>query len=289
MIISMTGYGKCVCELESKKATIELRSLNSKQLDLNLRMPGVYREKESEIRSEIGKQLDRGKIDFSIFIEQAVEETAVRIDKLLAKTYHRELKSLAERLGESSTHLLPLVLKMPDVMKHERQELDEKEWKQIKQSIGKAIEAIKKFRKDEGITLAKDVEKRIKNITDLLKKVEVQDKKRIPEHRKRIQKNITEFVKKEKIDQNRFEQELIHYIEKIDITEEKVRLKTHCDYFLKTMKEPLSGRKLGFISQEIGREINTIGSKANNADIQKLVVQMKDEMEKIKEQLLNIL
>jgi uncharacterized protein (TIGR00255 family) len=167
--------------------------------------------------------------------------------------------------------------------------LDEKDWKQIKQSIVKTIDNLKKFRQDEGKILAKDFESRIKIITDLLKKVEDHDKKRIPDLRKRIQKNISEFVKKEKIDQNRFEQELIYYIEKIDITEEKLRLKTHCDYFLKTMKEENSGRKLGFISQEIGREINTIGSKANNADIQKLVVQMKDEMEKVKEQLANVL
>lgn len=296
MIVSMTGYGKYVCELENlsasqadKKAVIELKSLNSKQLDLSLRMPGIYREKESEIRSVISKQLDRGKVDFSIFIEQAAAETAVRIDQSLAKAYHRELRSLAGKLGESTTGLMPLVLKMPDVIKHERQEPDEKEWRQIKQGVDKAIEAIKKFREDEGRKLAKDIEGRIKLIADLLKKVEAQDKKRIPALRKRIQKNITEFVKKEKIDQNRFEQELIYYIEKIDITEEKVRLKTHCDYFLKTMKELLGGRKLGFISQEIGREINTIGSKANDANIQKLVVQMKDEMEKVKEQLLNVL
>ena len=289
MIISMTGYGKYVCELEDKKATIELKSLNSKQLDLNLRMPGAYKEKESEIRSEIAKQLDRGKIDFSIFVEQSVEETAVKVDSSLAKAYHRQLRSLAGKIGESSTNLLPVILKLPDVIKHQRQELDEKEWKQVKQGVGKAIEAIKKFRGDEGLVLERDIEKRIKLITDLLRRIEVQDKKRIQQHRKRIRKNILEVVKKEKIDNNRFEQEMIYYMEKIDITEEKVRLKTHCDYFLKTMKEVASGRKLGFISQEIGREINTIGSKANDADIQKIVVEMKDELEKIKEQLLNVL
>lgn len=284
---SMTGFGKAVCELPGKKVTVEVRSLNSKQLDLNLRVPGLYREKESELRSEISKQTERGKVDVGIFSESTGESNSMTINRALAKGYYNELSSLAKELNEKNDHLLPLVLKMPDVLKSDRQELDEKEWKEVRACVDKAVQDFLRFRDDEGKTLEKDFVNRLGSIVKLLDEVKVLDVKRIPTVRERLQKSVDEL--KEKIDQNRFEQELIYYIEKFDITEEKLRLQTHCDYFIATMQEPSSGRKLGFITQEIGREINTIGSKANDAGIQKLVVQMKDELEKIKEQLLNVL
>jgi uncharacterized protein (TIGR00255 family) len=290
-IKSMTGFGKAVNEIPGKKVTVEIRSLNSKQLDLNLRMPYFYKEKELELRTELGKQLERGKIDVSVYAESTQETLPVALNKTLAKTYYRELKSLSEELKESSNDLLGLVLKMPEVMKAEREvaELDEEEWKLVKAVVDKAIEAFQKFRDDEGSTLLKEFNSRISIIDSLLSQVLALDSARVANIKNRIKNNISEVIDTEKIDQNRFEQELIYYIEKLDITEEKLRLKTHLDYFLATMKEPAAGRKLGFISQEIGREINTIGSKANDAGMQKLVVQMKDELEKIKEQMLNVL
>ncbi|MDO9186197.1 MAG: YicC/YloC family endoribonuclease [Bacteroidia bacterium] len=291
MIKSMTGFGKSVTEIPGKKVTVEVRSLNSKALDLNLRLPYIYKEKELGLRSDISKQIERGKIDLTVFTESNQETLPVAINKTLAKTYYKELKALSEELNENSTNLLALVVKMPEVMKAEREvvELDEAEWEQVKMAVDKAIEAFQKFRSDEGKILANEFQTRIAIIYALLEDVVKMDSSRVENVRTRIKNNIAEFVEKEKIDQNRFEQELIYYIEKLDITEEKLRLKTHLDYFMNTMQEPACGRKLGFISQEIGREINTIGSKANDAAVQKLVVQMKDELEKIKEQLLNVL
>lgn len=287
----MTGFGKAVLEIPGKKITVEVRSLNSKQLDLNLRMPYVYKEKELELRSEISKQIERGKVDLSVYTESTQEVLPVAINKKLVKTYYKELKSLSEELNEENQNLMALILKMPDVMKAEREvvELDEEEWTQVKLVVNKAIEAFQKFRSDEGKTLAIEFNSRIGIIYELLAEVMSNDAIRVETIRTRIKNNIAELVEKEKIDENRFEQELIYYIEKLDITEEKLRLKTHLDYFIQTMQEPGCGRKLGFISQEIGREINTIGSKANDATIQKMVVQMKDELEKIKEQMLNVL
>lgn len=287
----MTGFGKSVTEIPGKKITVEIRSLNSKALDLNLRLPYIYKEKELGLRSDISKQIERGKIDATIFTESTQETMPVAINKTLAKTYYRELKELSEVLKEKNSNLLSLVLKMPEVMKAEKEliVLDEAEWEQVKLAVDRAIEAFQNFRSDEGKILAKEFQTRIGIIYELLDEVLSLDANRVEHIRKRIKNNITEFVEKEKIDQNRFEQELIYYMEKLDITEEKLRLKTHLDYFIKTMQEHACGRKLGFISQEIGREINTIGSKANDAGVQKLVVQMKDELEKIKEQLLNVL
>ena len=289
MIRSMTGFGKALGEKADKKIIVEVRSLNSKQLDLNLRLPGIYKEKELELRADIGKELERGKVDVSISVWNEEETTPIKINKALAINYYNELKSLAKDLHEVNNHYLPLIIRMPNVMQSEKQEFDESEWKQIRSAIDKAIKELDKFRSDEGKVLEKELDNRIHIIADLLSEAEKLDGKRIETLKKRLQKNILEVVEKDKIDQNRFEQELIYYIEKLDITEEKLRLKTHCDYFLKTMKEDSSGRKLGFITQELGREINTIGSKANDANMQKLVVQMKDELEKIKEQLLNVL
>jgi uncharacterized protein (TIGR00255 family) len=288
---SMTGFGKAAHEIPGKKVTVEIRSLNSKQLDLNLRMPYFYKEKELELRAEIGKQLERGKVDISIYTESTQENLPVALNRELAKTYYKELKSLSEELGENDNGLLALTLKMPDVMKAEREvvELDELEWKLVRSVVNKAIDAFQKFRDDEGKTLSSEFSMRISIIERLLAEVITLDAARIANIKNRIKTNLEEVIDVNKIDQNRFEQELIYYIEKLDITEEKLRLKTHLDYFILTMKEPTAGRKLGFISQEIGREINTIGSKANDAEMQKLVVQMKDELEKIKEQMLNVL
>ena len=291
MIKSMTGFGKASSEFSTKKITVEIRSLNSKQLDLNLRMPYIYKEKELELRSEISKQIERGKVDISIYTESIQETLPIAINKTLAKTYYNELKSLAEELKEVNTDLFRLTMKMPDVLKAEKEvvEFDVEEWKAVKATVDSAIEAFQKFRDDEGKTLSNEFEMRIGIIDKLLTEVISYDAARVENIRTRIKNNIADVIEKEKIDENRFEQELIYYIEKLDITEEKLRLKTHLDYFTATMKELGSGRKLGFIAQEIGREINTIGSKANDSSVQKLVVQMKDELEKIKEQLLNVL
>lgn len=284
----MTGFGKATKAWQDKKFTAEARSLNSKQLDLNLRLPGAYREKELELRTEAGKLLERGKADVSVYIEFTGEVKAVSINRPLALNYYKELKSFSEEINETN-NVLPLILKMPEVMRSERQEPDENEWANIKETVLEAIQQLDKFRQDEGKVLENEITNRINSIASLLKEVEAFDKARTPALREKMRKNISEFIAEEKIDQNRFEQEMIYYLEKLDITEEKVRLKTHCDYFLKTMKEPGAGRKLGFISQELGREINTIGSKCNDAKMQQAVVQMKDELEKIKEQLLNVL
>ncbi len=288
---SMTGYGKSVSEISGKKITVEVRSLNSKSLDLNLRLPYLYKEKELELRTNIAKQIERGKVDVSVYTEFSQDALPVALNKSLAKTYYKELKSLSEELEENNNNLLEMILKMPDVMKAEREvvELDETEWKEVKATVDKAIEAFQKFRDDEGNTLSVEFQSRISIINNLLEEVLLLDATRVSSIKNRIKNNLEEVVDTNKIDQNRFEQELIYYIEKLDITEEKLRLKTHLDYFTTTMNEPASGRKLGFISQEIGREINTIGSKANDAGIQKIVVQMKDELEKIKEQMLNVL
>lgn len=291
MIKSMTGFGKALVEVSGKKINVEIRSLNSKQLDLNFRIPYIYKEKELELRSDISKQVERGKVDVSIYMESAQDAMPAAINKTLAKFYHSELKALSEELKENNQNLLPLIMKMPEVMKGEKEivELDETEWKEIKRTADQAIEAFQKFRMDEGKTLEKEFRSRISIIGSLLLEVVSLDGLRIKNIKERIKNNLAEAIDKDKIDQNRFEQELIYYIEKLDITEEKLRLKTHLDYFVATMEEPAAGRKLGFITQEIGREINTIGSKANDSGIQKLVVQMKDELEKIKEQLLNVL
>lgn len=287
MIKSMTGFGKSSSIAGGKKITVEIRSLNSKQLDLNLRIPSHYRDKENEIRGLISKECERGKIDFSVYLEEEEKKEISIINKKLAKNYYSDLKSLAKELGAHSEEIFPLVLTMPGVLKPEKEALQVSEWKSVKHCIENAVGELNRFRSDEGKSLHKEIEKRIQMIKKDLNSLSVLDKKRLPLLREKLRNSIAEL--KNQVDENRFEQELIFYIEKLDITEEKVRLKTHCDYFLQTMKETNSGRKLNFISQEIGREINTIGSKANDAGIQKLVVKMKDELEKIKEQANNIL
>ena len=286
MIQSMTGYGKSVLQLPTKKITIELKSLNSKNLDLNARMPSMYRAKELSIRKLMAKELVRGKVDFSLYVEVTGEDTSSKINKTIVQEYIKQLKDVINT-GDD-TEYLKMALRLPDAITTERDEIDEDEWSQIEAEINNAVANIKMYRKDEGETLRKDFENRIATLRDLLNQVIKIDPDRIEGVRARLEKGISDI--KEKVDENRFEQELVYYIEKFDITEEKVRLDNHLDYFTTTLNSAESnGKKLGFISQEIGREINTIGSKSNYAPMQKLVVQMKDELEKIKEQMLNAL
>lgn len=285
MIQSMTGFGKHVIQLSSKKITVELKSLNSKSLDLNARMPSSYREKELELRKIIANSLVRGKVDFSLFIEFTGSETAARINEEVVKQYMAQLADIAE--GDSF-RLLEMALRMPDTMKTERADIDEAEFKTIHLALKEALSEINIFRSEEGSVLEKDFIARIKILNELLAAVIKMDPDRQTDVRERLEKAVSDI--KADVDANRFEQELIYYLEKYDITEEKVRLANHLDYFAKTLNsDDSNGKKLGFISQEIGREINTIGSKANYAPMQQLVVQMKDELEKIKEQMLNVL
>ena len=289
MIKSMTGFGKASQELSDKTINIEIRSLNSKSADISLRLSSGLRNYELELRNEISKQLERGKIDLSVFIESKKAEMPVEINVELAKAYHKQLKNLALELNEPIANALQQVLKFPDVLKNERKETDENEWKLIKHCLNSALDELNNFRDIEGLSLKKDFEIRISKINTCLEEIKTLDLIRINAIKNRIKNNIEEVIGKSNLDENRFEQELIYYIEKLDINEEKVRLKTHLDYFIETCNEKSAGRKLNFISQEIGREINTIGSKANDAQIQKLVVLMKDELEKIKEQANNVL
>jgi uncharacterized protein (TIGR00255 family) len=283
----MTGYGKAVLQLPTKKITIELKSLNSKNLDLNVRIPSYYKEKELDIRKNLATDLERGKIDFSIYIENNGGEVSSKINESTVKEYMNQLRNVVQG-NENDIELLKMAVRLPDALKTEREELDEDEWDKIKVGIVDAVAEINKYRTDEGLVLLNDFELRISNIENLLTKVVALDPQRIEQVKEKLKKGIEEL--QVKVDQNRFEQELIYYIEKLDITEEKVRLKNHLDYFKSALKSADSnGKKLGFITQEIGREINTIGSKANFAEMQKLVVQMKDELEKIKEQNLNVL
>jgi len=286
---SMTGFGKAKINVKNKQIIAEIKSVNSKQLDLGLRLPLSLRDKEAEFRSLITEVAERGKVDFNIYFDGESSERKMVLNKQLAGNYYKELMLFAKDVKADSSNLLSMVMNLPDVFKQEVAVADEEEIKKVKSLIQTALNEFNAFRKSEGLTLGKELEKRIQLILGLLKKVEQADGKRIKLIKERIKKELYDIINKDKVDQNRFEEELIYYVEKMDITEEKVRLKTHCDYFLSTMKEKSSGRKLGFISQEIGREINTIGSKANDAAIQKMVVQMKDELEKIKEQLMNVL
>lgn len=285
MIQSMTGYGKEVIQLPSKTITIEIKSLNSKGLDLNTRVPIAYREKEMEIRDLLAKSLVRGKIDFSIYVETTSGATTTQINDDVVRKYMEELSKIVE--GDPM-ELLKIAVSMPDTMRTQVEEIDQEEYHSILEGIDAALIAINKFRTDEGRVLGLDFSQRIETISQLLDEVKEVGKERIPEVRERLRKAVSEL--EEKVDENRFEQELIYYLEKYDITEETVRLKNHLDYFEKALtSDESNGKKLAFITQEIGREINTIGSKANQATMQQLVVQMKDELEKIKEQMLNVL
>ena len=285
MIKSMTGYGKSVIQLPTKKITVELKSLNSKNLDLNTRVPSSYREKELEIRKLISKSLVRGKIDFNLYIEITGEKTTAKVNEGVVKQYMNQLKNIS---SVAEVELLKMAVKMPDSMKTEREEIDAGEFKNILEAVNEALTAINLYRSDEGTVLENDFKIRIKNISELLIKVVAVDSERMAIVKDRLRKAVEDL--KEAVDENRFEQELIYYLEKYDITEEKVRLKNHLNYFNEALASSDSnGKKIGFICQEIGREINTIGSKSNHAPMQQLVVQMKDELEKIKEQSLNVL
>ncbi len=286
MIQSMTGYGKSVLQLPTKKITIEVKSLNSKSLDLNARMPSMYREKELAVRKLLAKHLVRGKIDFSLYVEVTGEDTSSKINTTVVNAYIKQLKDVVNTGNE--TEYLQMAMRLPDAVTTSREDIDENEWALIAKNIDTAIANICSYREDEGAILKQDFEARIAILKSLLDNVIAIDPERIAGVRARLEKGIADL--KEKVDENRFEQELVYYIEKFDITEEKVRLENHLNYFILTLKSADSnGKKLGFIGQEIGREINTIGSKSNFAPMQKLVVQMKDELEKIKEQLLNVL
>jgi uncharacterized protein (TIGR00255 family) len=291
MIRSMTGYGKAECELSLKKITIEVKSLNSKQLDLNTRVPGVYREKDLELRKEISEKLIRGKIDFSIYAESMGTESNAAINAAIVKNYFSQLSQISCELGlEMNSNALQIIMGLPEVVKTERDELDETEWNTILNSVREALNALDHFRINEGNSLHSDIVLNINIITSLLEQVGQFEQERIERVKTRILDGLKDLSGADSIDNNRLEQEMIFYLEKLDLNEEKVRLANHCAYFLETMElnEPV-GKKLGFIAQEIGREINTLGSKANHAEIQKLVIQMKDALEKIKEQLLNAL
>lgn len=285
MIQSMTGYGKHVVQLPTKKITIEIKSLNSKNLDLNARIPSTYRGKELELRKTIASSLVRGKVDFGLYIEVTGSETTSRVNSDVVKRYMDQLKTIAN--GED-IKLLEMALKLPDALKTDKADIDEEEYSVIKDVLKEALVEINIFRTEEGKVLEKDFVERIALLQSLLKEVKEIDKDRIGTIRERLEKAVADL--NVDVDANRFEQELIYYLEKYDITEEEVRLKNHLDYFTTTLHSSDSnGKKLGFISQEIGREVNTIGSKANFAPMQQLVVQMKDELEKIKEQMLNVL
>lgn len=286
MIQSMTGYGKAVVECDDKKITIEIRSLNSKTLDLNTRLPFLYKEKELEIRKILSEKLQRGKVDFSIQTEVNSVSKAQQINPDIIKAYINEFKEIVPNASDAD--LLAIVMRLPDVMAFSSKELDEDEWNKVVKLMDEAVHNLNEFRVSEGKVLEQEFIQRIGIIQDLLVQVVPFEKERIQTLKERFTKNLDELAAE--YDQNRFEQELIYYLEKLDITEEKVRLKNHCDYFIETLKTNDSeGKKLGFICQEIGREINTLGSKSNHSEMQKIVVQMKDELEKVKEQVLNIL
>jgi len=287
----MTGYGIAAADSGTTKYTVEIKSLNSKFLELSLRLPKIFSDKEFQLRNDCNKQIERGKVNLSITVEQQSGVVkAAGIDTVLLKNYYEQLKAVSIELGEPTTNLMQLALGLPEVVKYDEETVSEDEWKLVEKTFNQAVAAFQKFRSDEGNVLEQDLKYRINIILENLKLVEIEEPKRVPIIRERLNSFLEEATNKEGIDQNRFEQELIYFIDKLDITEEKVRLKAHCDYFLETLKNSdANGKKLGFITQEIGREINTLGSKSNDANMQKLVVGMKEELEKMKEQLLNVL
>ena len=289
MVLSMTGFGKTTCELENKKITVEIKSLNSKQLDLFARVPNIYKEKEIELRNMISKKLERGKIEFGIYVESLGKETTSQLNVPIIESYYRQIVEVSQQLQMPlPSDWFATLFRLPDVMKNEMQELDEEEWKMIYSAFVNAVDQLISFRKQEGASLQKVFKTKISNIRTFLTEIEPYEKDRIDKVRNKIQESLSN-LKEIDYDKNRFEQELIYYIEKLDINEEKHRLAHHLSYFEEAMAENSPGKKLGFIAQEIGREINTLGSKSNNSEMQKIVVKMKDELEQIKEQVLNVL
>lgn len=291
MIQSMTGYGKTTGTYNDKKISIEIKSLNSKFFDLNMRMPSFYRENELTLNKKLSKLIGRGKVDFGIYVELPPKTNSTKINHEVVTTYFNDLKVLSTSLGiDNDAALMQLAMKMPEVYSQEREELDPEEWKAVENLIEDAVANFEEFRKREGEVLYNEFKGNIDRIAELLKEVEKYEGERIETVKARLKSNLEEKLDSPQFDQNRFEQELIYFIEKYDVTEEKVRLSGHLSYFLDVMKNDGSeGKKLGFIAQEIGREVNTLGSKANHQEIQKIVVEMKDQLEKIKEQILNTL
>jgi uncharacterized protein (TIGR00255 family) len=291
MIKSMTGYGLATNDFAHAKYTVEIKSLNSKFLELSLKLPKAFSDKELLIRNECSKQIDRGKVNISITTEYPEGETkTASINKNLLALYYNQLSTAAQELGDTGSNLLQLALNFPEVISYTEDTVSDEEWKHLHETFDEALANFQIFRQDEGNVLQQDLILRINNILTGLKDVEKQEPERLPLVRERLTQYLNDAVGRENVDMNRFEQELIFYIDKLDITEEKIRLRSHCDYFMDALKSAdANGKKLGFISQEIGREINTIGSKANDAKIQQIVVGMKEELEKVKEQLLNVL
>lgn len=291
MIYSMTGYGKSVGEINNKKIVVEIKTLNSKQLDVNIRVPNIYREKELEIRGLINQKLERGRVDYTIYTESLGKENSSKINQDVVKSYYEQLQELSRETGIPVTQdWLSILMRLPDTMKTEIEELDEDEWKEILKLTDEALDQVIEFRKQEGDALAKVMTDKINRIGELLMEIEPFENERIEKIKSRLEGNLQTISDKIEYDENRLEQELVYYIEKLDVNEEKVRLKNHLDYFISTMQsEDTVGKKLGFIAQEIGREINTLGSKSNHSEMQKIVVMMKDELEQIKEQILNTL
>jgi len=291
MIRSMTGFGKTEFELGNKKYTLEIKSLNSKQLDINTRIPALYRQKDIEIRRLMSEMLTRGKVDFALYLDNLGSESTSKINTAIIKDYYRQLKKVHQELGlEVNETIMHSIMRLPDTVKMTYEELDESEWLVVRENLIKTLEELNRFRDQEGLALEADIVANIANILDLLKQAEPFENQRMENVKAKIMDSLNELQLNGSIDKNRFEQELIYYMEKLDINEEKVRLTNHCSYFTETMaEEEPSGRKLGFIAQEIGREINTLGSKANESNLQRIVVQMKDSLEKIKEQVLNVL
>ena len=291
MIKSMTGFGKAEFEVNNKKITIELKALNSKQIDINARIPAVYREKEIELRKVLAEKLVRGKIDLSIYVENHGEESNSKINEPILKGYFDHLKEINAGLGlPTDQTIMQAILRLPDVVKTEHETLDEEEWQVILEHLHKATKDITDFRIREGEALEADIVSNTENIRNLLTQVAPFEAQRINTIKSRLTENLGKLNLNGNVDENRFEQELAYYLDKMDMNEEKVRLENHCIYFIETLSQPEpSGKKLSFISQEMGREINTLGSKAYESNIQRIVVQMKDHLERIKEQLLNVL
>jgi uncharacterized protein (TIGR00255 family) len=291
MIKSMTGFGKAEFEVNNKKITLELKALNSKQIDINARIPSVYREKEIEIRKELAEKLVRGKVDITIYVENHGEDSNSKINEPILKSYFESLKKINDELGLSTDQtIMQAILRLPDVVKTEYETLDEEEWQVILLHLRKALEDIDDFRRREGKALETDIIANTENIRELLQQITPFEEQRMETVKKRLTENLEKLNLNGTVDENRYEQELVYYIDKMDMNEEKVRLENHCNYFIETIVLPESnGKKLAFISQEMGREINTLGSKAYENNIQRIVVQMKDHLERIKEQLLNVL
>lgn len=291
MIRSMTGYGKSVADIQHQKLMVEIRTLNSKQLDINMRVPQSFREKEIELRAMLREQLQRGKIDFSISSESSENRVGPVLNKTLAHHYYSQLKAFAKEIGsEEREDFLTLITRFPDIFAADQTVLAVDDWRALREVVKDAMDKVTLFRAHEGSVLEKDFRQRIATILQLLSQVDVFEKARVERVKERIIKSLNENISDIHYDKNRLEQEMIYYLEKLDVTEEKIRLKKHCDYFLEVLdSEETVGKKLAFVLQEIGREINTLGSKSNDADMQKIVVLMKDELEKVKEQMLNIL